>query len=241
MGVVIIMSALLVLALLGVVWRLCPPGPCLHGGLGPSWAADRHAAGAAGRVSAGAGRAHRLVPAPMPGKLVLHVRDAHGRARSRSSTWPGGQLAGQVKTSCGSDSAARWLPPALAAAISGGSAARRIRANAAGCWKVHAAGRRVHRSGAASGAQSLRRSADRFEIDPRDHIAAQKARARQWRGHHRLLSFPSRRARHGHRPRDLAGAGEEDFLWLIAAGETLEAFVYLRGEFIGADWVTSSE
>jgi hypothetical protein len=38
----------------------------------------------------------------------------------------------------------------------------------------------------------------------------------------------------------LAGAGEEDFLWLIAAGETLEAFVYLKGGFVGADWVTSS-
>ena len=72
--------------------------------------------------------------------------------------------------------------------------------------------------------------ADRFEIDPRDHIAAvNKARARQRRSHHRLLSFPSRRARPEPSARDLAGAGEEDFLWLIAAGESLAAFVYLRG------------
>jgi proteasome lid subunit RPN8/RPN11 len=40
--------------------------------------------------------------------------------------------------------------------------------------------------------------------------------------------------------RDLAGAKEEDFLWLIVAGEALEAFVYLEGVFVGADWVTSS-
>jgi proteasome lid subunit RPN8/RPN11 len=38
---------------------------------------------------------------------------------------------------------------------------------------------------------------------------------------------------------DLAGANVEDFLWLIAAGDELNAFVYLRGVFTGADWVTS--
>jgi proteasome lid subunit RPN8/RPN11 len=88
-------------------------------------------------------------------------------------------------------------------------------------------------------ARNLSSEADRFEIDPRDHVAAvKKARANGagvigcYHSHPEGAPRPS--------ARDLAGAGEEDFLWLIAAGEALAAFVYLRGEFVGADWVTSS-
>jgi len=88
-------------------------------------------------------------------------------------------------------------------------------------------------------ARNLSPEADRFEIDPRDHIAAvKKTRAAGaavigcYHSHPEGAPRPS--------ARDLAGAGEEDFLWLIVAGERLEAFVYSEGVFVGADWVTSS-
>ena len=80
---------------------------------------------------------------------------------------------------------------------------------------------------------------DRFDIDPRDQFAAYKtARARGraivgcYHSHPRGRAEPS--------AADLAGAGEENFLWLIASAVDLKAFVYLRGEFVGAEWVTSS-
>jgi proteasome lid subunit RPN8/RPN11 len=89
-------------------------------------------------------------------------------------------------------------------------------------------------------ARNLAVLADRFEIDPRDHIAAGKRARANGRGiigcyhsHPGGVPEPS--------PADQAGAGEEDFLWLIAANEEVGAFVYLRGVFTGADWVTSSE
>jgi proteasome lid subunit RPN8/RPN11 len=87
--------------------------------------------------------------------------------------------------------------------------------------------------------QNLAREDDRFEMNPRDQIAAQKAA----RGNDRAIvgcyhSHPNGCAEPS--AADRAGAEEEDFLWLIAAGENLNAFVYLRGEFVGADWVTSS-
>jgi proteasome lid subunit RPN8/RPN11 len=88
-------------------------------------------------------------------------------------------------------------------------------------------------------ARNLASSIDRFEIDPRDHIAAQKAA--RLSGHAIVgcyHSHPHGRAEPS--PADMAGAGEEEFLWLIAGGENLNAFVYLRGRFTGADWVTSS-
>lgn len=88
-------------------------------------------------------------------------------------------------------------------------------------------------------ARNLSPEADRFEIDPRDHIAAvKKTRA----GGAAVIGCYHSHPEGAPRPsaRDLAGAGEEDFLWLIAAGETLEAFVYSEGVFVGADWVTSS-
>jgi proteasome lid subunit RPN8/RPN11 len=88
-------------------------------------------------------------------------------------------------------------------------------------------------------ARNLDPDPDRFEIDPRDHIAAAKqARVRGraiigcYHSHPRGPARPS--------ASDLAGASEENFLWLIAAGEVLSAFVYSRGRVTGADCVTSS-
>ncbi len=88
-------------------------------------------------------------------------------------------------------------------------------------------------------ARNLSDDPERFEIDPKDHIAA--ARAARANGaavigcYH---SHPGGTARPS--ARDLAGAAEDDFVWLIAADGALAAFVYLDGAFLGADWVTSS-
>jgi len=88
-------------------------------------------------------------------------------------------------------------------------------------------------------ARNLADTADTFEIDPRDQFAAYKAARAQGRAivgcYH---SHPHGRAEPS--AADTMGAGEENFLWLIASGEVLNAFVYLRGGFVGADWVTSS-
>jgi proteasome lid subunit RPN8/RPN11 len=80
---------------------------------------------------------------------------------------------------------------------------------------------------------------DRFEIDPADHFAALRtARAGGqaiigcYHSHPNGIAVPS--------SMDLLGAGEEGFLWLIAGKDELRAYVYLRGEFTGADLVTSS-
>jgi len=72
----------------------------------------------------------------------------------------------------------------------------------------------------------------RFAIDPADHIAAVKAA----RGRGRAIigcyhSHPDGRAAPS--PADLAGAGEDGFLWLIAAGDEVAAFVYSGGSFRG--------
>lgn len=94
-------------------------------------------------------------------------------------------------------------------------------------------------------------ASDRFEIEPGDHFAALKAA----RANGRMLigcyhSHPGGQARPS--ANDLLGAGEEDFLWLIAAlpdataAVTLGAFVYSGAEFRpvvvagGADLVASS-
>lgn len=88
-------------------------------------------------------------------------------------------------------------------------------------------------------ARNLAVEADRFDIDPRDHLAAAKA-ARA--GGHVLIGCYHSHPGGAPRPstRDLAGAGEENFLWLIVAGDELAAFVYFCGDFVAADWVMSS-
>ena len=87
-------------------------------------------------------------------------------------------------------------------------------------------------------ARNLSDDRRRFQVDPSVHIAAQKVARANGRAiigcYH---SHPDGRAEPS--ATDLAGAGAEDFLWLIAAGEDLNAFVYLRGRFTGAEWVTS--
>ena len=85
-------------------------------------------------------------------------------------------------------------------------------------------------------ARNLAPSRDRFEIAPEDHIRALKA-ARA--GGHALIgcyhSHPNGRAEPS--PTDKTGAAEDDFLWLIAAGGGLEAFVYRGGQFCGVGWM----
>lgn len=89
-------------------------------------------------------------------------------------------------------------------------------------------------------ARNLSDNSDRFEIDPRDHFSAIRAARANGRSivgcYH---SHPGGRAEPS--ASDGAGAGEDNFLWLIAAGESVSAFVYFDGGFVGADWVTSSE
>ena len=95
--------------------------------------------------------------------------------------------------------------------------------------------------------------ADRFEIAPQDHFAALKAARANGRDligcYH---SHPGGKAAPS--ATDLAGAGEEGFLWLIASLSTRDApvmvaaFVYSGAGFlpvdlggaVGADLVTSS-
>lgn len=88
-------------------------------------------------------------------------------------------------------------------------------------------------------ARNLAGAPDRFEIDPRDQFAAHKcARARGSAIVGCYHSHPNGRTEPS--AADLAGAGEENFLWLIASDESLAVFVYSGGRFVGADWVTSS-
>ena len=88
-------------------------------------------------------------------------------------------------------------------------------------------------------ARNLADRADKFEIDPHDQFAAHKgARARGQAIVGCYHSHPNGRAEPS--TADRAGAGEENFLWLIASNEDVKAFVYLDGRFTGADWVTSS-
>jgi desampylase len=94
-------------------------------------------------------------------------------------------------------------------------------------------------------ARNLCVAVDGFEIDPADHIAA--ARMARAKGHVLVGCYHS----HPHggvapSARDLTGAGQEGFIWLIAAPEGMAAFVYSAGGFApiglatGALLVTSS-
>jgi proteasome lid subunit RPN8/RPN11 len=89
-------------------------------------------------------------------------------------------------------------------------------------------------------ARNLAATADRFDIDPRDHLAASRTARAHGRGiigcYH---SHPGGRVEPS--ARDLAGASEDNFLWLIAADGELAAFVYLSDGFVSADWTISSE
>ena len=86
---------------------------------------------------------------------------------------------------------------------------------------------------------------DRFEIAPDVQFAALKAARANG---HRIIgcyhSHPNGQAEPSRH--DLAGAGEDGFVWLIASPPELKAFVYERGGFCeiglatGADCVTSS-
>lgn len=82
-------------------------------------------------------------------------------------------------------------------------------------------------------ARNLAGAADRFEIDPRDQFAAQRcARAR---GHMIVGCYHSHpNGRAAPSAADQAGAGEENFLWLIAASGEINAFVYAQGGFLPA-------
>jgi proteasome lid subunit RPN8/RPN11 len=82
-------------------------------------------------------------------------------------------------------------------------------------------------------ARNLADAADRFEIDPRDQFAAYKAaRARGSAIVGCYHSHPHGRAEPS--ATDRAGAGEENFLWLIAGSGEINAFVYAQGGFVPA-------
>src|ERR1700743_2552861 len=97
----------------------------------------------------------------------------------------------------------------------------------------------VFRVAALHPARNLAAGADRFDIDPRDHMAAAKAARANGQAiigcYH---SHPAGRAEPS--ARDLAGAGEENFLWLIAAAPGRAAFVYSCGDFVSGDCTISS-
>lgn len=89
-------------------------------------------------------------------------------------------------------------------------------------------------------ARNLADAPDRFDIDPRDQFAAYKtARERGqaivgcYHSHPNGAAQPS--------ATDLAGAEEENFIWLIASAGQVHAFIYLADRFVGAECVTSSE
>jgi proteasome lid subunit RPN8/RPN11 len=86
---------------------------------------------------------------------------------------------------------------------------------------------------------------DQFEIDPAAHIAAARsARAKD----HGIIGCYHSHPYGDNEPsaRDLAGAAQENFVWLVAAPSGIAAFVYSAGGFTpiglvtGADLVTSS-
>jgi len=81
-------------------------------------------------------------------------------------------------------------------------------------------------------ARNLAARSDRFEIDAADHIAAQKAA----RANGRTIigcyhSHPDGAARPS--DTDGLGAAQDDFLWLIVAGQELGCFVYRDSGFQG--------
>ena len=81
-------------------------------------------------------------------------------------------------------------------------------------------------------ARNLSSHSDRFEIDSADHLKAQKAARAS--GHAIIGCYHS----HPHgaaqpSAADKAGAGQDNFLWLIVSDRELNAFVYRDGVFRG--------
>ena len=120
------------------------------------------------------------------------------------------------------------MPAAVTAAIFAQAAAAHPRE----CCGVLEGAREgdVFRITAQHPARNLSNDRDCFDIDPADHLAAQKtARAN---GHAIIGCYHS----HPHgaaqpSATDLAGAAQEDFLWLITGTDALNAFVYRDGAF----------
>jgi desampylase len=84
-------------------------------------------------------------------------------------------------------------------------------------------------------ARNLAGSPERFELDPQDHFAAH--RVARTNGHSLIGCYHSHP--HGEAApsaADRAGVGEENFLWLIAGGGQLNAFVHSGGGFSRLDW-----
>lgn len=82
-------------------------------------------------------------------------------------------------------------------------------------------------------ARNLSADPEKFQINPADQFTA----ARKARQNGRAI-IGCYHSHPGGQPRpsaaDLAGAGEDNFLWLIVAGQTLAAFLYHAGGFLGA-------
>ena len=130
------------------------------------------------------------------------------------------------------------LPPALRAQILAEARAAAPRE----CCGLVLGTRAGHTAAAATlhPARNLAAAADRFELAPEDHFAALRAARQQGQAvigcYH---SHPNGAARHS--VHDVAGAEEDNFLWLIATPDgALAAFVYFDGVMTGADLVTSS-
>jgi desampylase len=81
-------------------------------------------------------------------------------------------------------------------------------------------------------ARNLSEAADRFEIDPKDQFRLLHEGRRVVGCYH---SHPGGAAEPS--PRDLAGAGEEGFLWLIQGRDGPGAFVFAGGGFVPAELV----
>ncbi|MES2473313.1 MAG: M67 family metallopeptidase [Pseudomonadota bacterium] len=122
------------------------------------------------------------------------------------------------------------LPPPLAAAIEAAAAAA-FPNECCGLLEGTCEGA-VFRITALHPARNICDDPERFQIDPADHFKAQKTA----RGNGRAIigcyhSHPSGGAQPS--AADLAGAQENNFLWLIAGQGELNAFVYLDGDFRG--------
>lgn len=81
-------------------------------------------------------------------------------------------------------------------------------------------------------ARNMAAQADRFEMNPADQFAARKAARANGRA---IIGCYHSHPGGALRPSaaDLAGAGEDGLVWLIANAELVKGFVYLDGGFTG--------